>query len=98
MIIVGARSYGEILAFSGASRGLVAFVQGIAMPPLFILLAFQLVLFILGMFISASAIIMITAPLLFPAIEALGFDLLWFATLFLLNLEMGASTPPLWRH
>lgn len=94
MIMVAARAYGEVLAFSGASRGLVAFATGLPVSAILVVIAFQLVLLLLGMFITASAIIMITAPLLFPIVQALGFDAVWFAAIFLVNLEMGASSPP----
>ena len=54
----------------------------------------QVVLLVLGMFMGATAIIMITAPMFMPIVRTLGFDPVWFGVLFLLNLEMGSTTPP----
>ena len=57
-------------------------------------MAIMAALLVLGMFITASAIILITIPLVLPLVQALGFDPMWFAAIVMINLEMGASTPP----
>ena len=54
----------------------------------------QVVLLVLGMFVSLVATIFIAAPVFMPVIEALGFDPIWFCVLFLINGEMGGTTPP----
>jgi len=94
LIMTAAKSYSEILAFSGASRGMVEFVASLQLPPITIIIAIMAGLLVLGMFITASAIILITVPLLVPIVQALGFDPVWFAAIMMINLEMGASTPP----
>lgn len=37
---------------------------------------------------------MITIPIMFPIIEALGFEPVWFGLLLLLNIEMASTSPP----
>jgi len=54
----------------------------------------MLVILILGTFMESAAIIMVALPLFLPIVKTLGFDPVWFAVLFLLNLEMAATTPP----
>ena len=54
----------------------------------------QIVILFLGMFIGAAAIMMITIPIYIPTITALGFNPVWFAVIYLLNMEMAATTPP----
>ena len=54
----------------------------------------QAVVLFLGMFMSVVAIMMITLPVFVPVIIALGFDPVWFAVIFLLNIEMATTTPP----
>ena len=94
MIIAGATAFSQVLSFSGASRGMVEFALGFALPHIFIIGAMQVVLLFLGMFIGPVAIIMITLPLFMPMILAMGSDPVWFGVIFLLNLEMGTTTPP----
>ena len=94
LIMATARAYSEILAFSGASRGLVELAVGLPVAPIFIIAGLMVIVLILGMFITASATIMVIAPLSMPIIHALGFDPVWFAVLIMLGVEMGGTTPP----
>ena len=94
MIIAGAKAYSQILAYSGASVGLVNFVLGLPITPILIIVAMQVVVLFMGMFIITSAIIMICLPIFMPIIHALGFSPVWFATIFLLNIEMATTSPP----
>jgi len=52
------------------------------------------IIFILGMFIDYFAIILIIGPLFTPIAGALGFDLIWFSLLVIMNLQMANITPP----
>jgi len=94
MIIAGARAFSQILAFSGASRGLVEFTVGLPLAPVFIVVAMQVVLLFLGMFMSVVAMMLITLPIFVPIVCGLGFDEVWFAVIFLLNIEMAMTSPP----
>ena len=94
MIIAGAMAFSQIVAFSGASRSLVDFAVGLPLSPIQIVSTMLVVSLFLGMFISLAAVLMLTLPLFVPLVVALGFDPVWFAVIFLLTLEMGASSPP----
>jgi tripartite ATP-independent transporter DctM subunit len=94
IIIAGARAYGQIVAYSGAPSGLVQFVTSLPLAPILILIGMQVILLILGMFMSIVAIMMITLPLFMPIVTTLGFDPVWFAVIFLLNIEMATTSPP----
>lgn len=94
MIIAGALAFSQIVAYSGASRGLVDFATNLPIPPLAIIGSMLLVSLFLGMFVNLVAIMMLTLPLFVPIVIALGFNPVWFAVLYLLTLEMGATSPP----
>ncbi|MFC1869140.1 TRAP transporter large permease subunit [Thermodesulfobacteriota bacterium] len=94
MVIVASHTFSEILAFSGASKGLLEFAGNAPLPPIFIIVLMQIVLLVLGMFMAVPAIIMITTPLYIPIIKALGFDPAWFVAISLITLELGCVTPP----
>jgi tripartite ATP-independent transporter DctM subunit len=94
MVIVASQTFSEILAFSGASRGLLEFAGGAPLPPVFIIVAMQIVLLVLGMFMAVPAIIMIITPLYIPIVKSLGFDPAWFVAVSLITLELGCITPP----
>jgi tripartite ATP-independent transporter DctM subunit len=93
-IVVGSISFGRLLATSGAVTGLVDWATGLDVSPLLIVAFTQVVLLTLGCFMDPASIVMITAPIFFPMIRALGFDMLWFATLSLLSVQLGLISPP----
>ncbi len=94
MIIVGSQAFSQIMAYSGATMGLSELAISLPLRPIFIIIVMQLVLLFLGMFISAVPIMMITLPIFIPVILDLGFDPVWFAVIYLLNIEMATTTPP----
>lgn len=94
LIVAGATAFSQILAFTGASAGLAKFIVDLPLAPILIIIAIQFLLFFLGMFMSALAIMMITLPTLMPVVLALGFSPVWFAALFLLNMEVATISPP----
>ena len=53
-----------------------------------------IILLVLGMFFDPTGIVLLTAPIFFPIVTSLGFDPLWFAILFVINMELAFITPP----
>jgi len=94
MIILASMTFSQILAFSGASEGLINFVVQLDIPSLALLICMQIVLFFLGCFMDNLSMVMIAIPIYLPIIKTLGFDPIWFALLMLINMEMANTTPP----
>ncbi len=94
MIITGATAFGQILSLSGASRGLVDLATSLPLSPIMLVIVMQLVILILGTFLSLVPIMMITLPIFIPIVSTLGFDPIWFGIIMLINLEMAGTTPP----
>jgi tripartite ATP-independent transporter DctM subunit len=94
LIIAGSTAFSQILAFSGASKGLVDMATSLTVSPLLIIIAMQIVVFILGMFLGAIPIIMICLPIFIPLVSAMDFNVMWFCVIFLMNLEISPITPP----
>lgn len=59
-----------------------------------LLVVANLVIFILGFFIDFFEIAFIILPLLVPAAQALGIDLVWFGVMIGMNLQTSFLTPP----
>ncbi|MGE6480147.1 TRAP transporter large permease subunit [Psychrobacter namhaensis] len=51
--------------------------------------------FLLGLFMDALAMLVITIPVVYPIILALGFDPVWFGIIAVLTVEIGLITPPM---
>lgn len=94
LIIAGAMAFSQILGFSGASAGLSEMATGIDLPPILIIMIMQVIILFLGGFMDVVSIMMIVLPIFVPLVRAFGFSPVWFAVLFLLNIEMAGTSPP----
>lgn len=94
IIICGATAFSQILGFSGASAGLGQFASTLPVSPILIVIAMQIVVLILGCFMDVVSIMMITLPIFVPVIRVLGFSDVWFAIMFLVNIEIAGISPP----
>ncbi len=94
LIIFGSATFAQVLAFTGASRGLMNWALGFGLGPLGMLLVMVGVLLFLGCFMDQLSMMLLTAPIFFPLAKSLGFDLTWFGLIMLLALEIGYTTPP----
>ena len=93
-IIMSSTVFSQLLAFSGASAGLLKWTISFGISKYWILLLMFFVLIALGMFMDATSMMLITVPIFFPLAEQLGFDLIWFGLFVLMTFEMAGTTPP----
>jgi tripartite ATP-independent transporter DctM subunit len=93
-IVVGSISFSRILATTGAITGLISWATGLDIHPIMLVIATQLILIFLGAFMDPASIVMITVPVFFPLIKALGYDTLWYAVISLINIQLGLISPP----
>jgi tripartite ATP-independent transporter DctM subunit len=59
-----------------------------------LMLAINVFLLVAGCFLPPVAIILMVMPILTPVLEAAQFDLIWFAVILTINMEIGLITPP----
>ena len=93
-IIIGATCFSTLYTGMGASVLVQDFVLHLPGGRWAVLIGMQITFFIMGCFIDDIPIIMITCPIYVPIIKALGFDTLWFAVVFIVNMQMAYLTPP----
>ncbi len=94
LIMASAAAFSQILAFSGATSGLIDFMVHLDMPPIVAVIGIQFLIAIMGAFMHVTGIIMIILPLFVPIVDNLGLDPVWFAVITLLNCELASLTPP----
>ncbi|MBI4186540.1 MAG: TRAP transporter large permease subunit [Chloroflexi bacterium] len=94
VILLSATAFGQLLAYTGVSRELSTLVTSLPVPPIVIIIAIQITLVIMGMFMESVPMVMITIPIFFPIVRALGFDPVWFGVLMVVNMELAAMSPP----
>lgn len=84
----------KAIAFSGISNQLVEWMTTNIQSPIIFLLIVNLLFFICGMFIDSNAAILLFVPLLTPIADAYGIDQIQMAGVILVNLCVGAISPP----
>lgn len=94
LIIVGILIFMRLLALSGTSMAFINFVTGLAVPRIVILIGFLSIYVVLGMFLTATSMLILTCPLIVPVVVALGYDPIWFGIIAIKMCEICLITPP----
>jgi tripartite ATP-independent transporter DctM subunit len=94
-ILIGGLIFGHFLVETKLPFELATMLTGLAVNRYVILFCIIAVYLFLGCIMSALAMIVITVPIFFPVIVALGFDPIWFGIIIVRMVEIGAITPPI---
>ncbi|SDY10957.1 TRAP transporter large permease [Citreimonas salinaria] len=93
-LILAATFFSRMLALSGVPRELAEFFLQDSIGPYGFLIAYLLLIVVLGCLIDSISIMLIMLPIALPVADAAGFDLVWFGILTVVGVEMGLLTPP----
>ncbi|ODM42418.1 TRAP transporter large permease [Cereibacter johrii] len=93
-IFLGATAFSVVLRGLGGDEVIEAALLGLPFGPNGIVIAILFAVFILGFFLDWIEITLIVLPLVAPAVQQLGFDLVWFTILFAICLQTSFLTPP----
>jgi tripartite ATP-independent transporter DctM subunit len=93
-LMIGASWFSSVWTATGGPGFVTTAVQSLGVNRWVIMCGMQLILIFLGCVMETTGILMVTVPVFFPIIKALGFDPVWFGVLFIVNMEMGFLTPP----
>ncbi len=94
LIIAAAAMFGHAITIIRLPMALAETVTQMGLGPIAFLLIVMAMIFVMGMFFESIAIILITTPILLPALIALEIDLIWYGVLLMINLELAMITPP----
>jgi tripartite ATP-independent transporter DctM subunit len=93
-IVIGGASFSSVCGLTGVTDFMREILTGLPLGPYVVLFVMLFIVFIQGMFIDNTAIIMISLPIMLPVATKLGFDPLWFGFLFTMDVIIGMITPP----
>ncbi len=93
-IIIGVLIFVRFLAFSGVPAALVDTALELEVNRYVILIAILALYLVLGMFLDGIGMLLLTIPIVLPAVTALGFDPIFFGILVVRMIEIGLITPP----
>tara|TARA_R110001606_G_scaffold305474_1_gene452769 strand:- start:58 stop:1380 length:1323 start_codon:yes stop_codon:yes gene_type:complete len=93
-IIVGASVFSNFHLLMGVQNMVASFTQDLGLPPIMVIMLFQLIMLLLGFIIDEFIIVLMCAPIFTPIAVSLGYDPIWFGILMILNIEIAVQTPP----
>ncbi|MBA7673138.1 C4-dicarboxylate TRAP transporter large permease protein DctM [subsurface metagenome] len=93
-IIVPAVAFSKIYHGLGAHQMIEGFIAAAGLSPTAVIVMMLVSYIFLGMFLETGAIVFLTIPLYAPIVKELGFDLIWFGTLYIMCCETAYLTPP----
>ena len=94
-ILIGAITLNNLVIFSGLANALADFVSGLDLSPASVMLIILLMYLIMGCFLDALAMILLTVPIFYPIVLDLGYDPIWFGIIVVMVVELGLITPPI---
>ncbi|HQT77066.1 MAG TPA: TRAP transporter permease [Rhodopila sp.] len=93
-VLIGAVLFGYFLTVTQTPQKVTAFILGLGLSPVGSLVVIMLMYLVLGCLMDAMAMVILTVPIIFPAITALGFDPVWFGIIIVMTVELGLIHPP----
>lgn len=94
MLIAGASVFGNTLSLLQVPQDVAQWIDSMHLSAIEFLILINILYLVLGMFMDAAAAILVTVPILLPALQALDINLVWFGVILVINMEIGAVTPP----
>ena len=89
----------QILSFAivtlGIGRGVAGLFADAGLSPFVFFLMLVLLYLLMGMFVDGISMMLLTLPVLYPTILAMGFDGIWFGVVMMVLIELGQITPPM---
>lgn len=94
MIIAAAGMFGHAITIIRLPAEVMEAVTVLGLSQTGFILIVMIAIFILGMFLETIAIILITTPIILPAMLALDINPIWYGVMLMINLELALITPP----
>ena len=93
-ILIGALIFANFLNFTTLPQDLRTFVLEFQIAPIAVIIVICIIYVVLGTAMEELSMILLTVPLFFPLVTALGYDPIWFGILVVCVVEIGMISPP----
>jgi len=93
-LVAGANVFTYFLALSTIPASVSAWMAALQVSKYVVLTIIIVIYLILGCFLDAISMMVLTMPVIFPVVKALGFDPIWFGVVCVIMMEAGLITPP----
>jgi C4-dicarboxylate transporter DctM subunit len=93
-VLIGALLFGYFLTVTQTPQKVTEFLTSLGVGPYGALALIMLMYLALGCLMDAMAMIILTVPIVFPVVTAMGFDPIWFGVIIVMTVELGLIHPP----
>ena len=93
-LIWGVLIFVRFLGFAGLPEAFATWIVNLPLPAVVIMIFILLGYAVLGMFMDAIGMLLLTLPVVYPAVTALGYDPIWFGIIVVKMCEVCLITPP----
>jgi tripartite ATP-independent transporter DctM subunit len=94
MILIGALLFANFVNYTTMPADLKNFVTIFQATPVLVVVAICVVYVVLGTAMEELSMILLTVPLFFPVVTALGYDPIWFGIVIVIVVQIGLISPP----
>jgi len=94
MILIGALIFANFINYTTMPADLKGFVTQFQVHPILVIVAICAIYVVLGTAMEELSMILLTVPVLFPVVVALGFDPVWFGIIVVIVVQIGLISPP----
>lgn len=94
MVMIGALMLANFINFTSLPQDLLEAVEHFQLNPLVVIVIICLIYIVLGCVLESMSMILLTVPVFYPLVQALGFDLIWFGIIVVTVTEISFITPP----
>lgn len=94
-LIVGAVLFKDFVNFAGLPSALESTFKDMSIAPILVIIFILAIYILLGCVLDSYSMILLTVPSLYPMIEAMGFDLVWYGIIVVVVTEISLITPPI---
>jgi len=95
LMFIGAIAFTRFFSVTRLPTMLAGFIAGLELPRLIIMICILILYIILGCVMNVLPVIILTLPVIFPTVMALGYDPIWFGVIMILIAQIGVITPPI---
>ena len=93
-VLIGALLFGYFLTITQTPQKVTMFLTSLGLGRYGVLALIMVMYILLGCLMDAMAMIILTVPIMFPVVTALGFDPIWFGIIIVMTVELGLIHPP----
>jgi tripartite ATP-independent transporter DctM subunit len=93
-ILIAAMMFSNFINFTSMPGDLRDWITHLGLSPVMVVGAMMLIYVLLGTIMEELSMVLLTIPVFFPIVTALGFDPVWFGVLIVFVVQIGLISPP----